>query len=105
MGGLPVVAATERVHAEVRGTVGCDGKRLEKCRPLTKAEAREICVRIPKTDLHCHLHGCARPDTLKELAAAKGSKLDLTALDVDNRSMRECFEIFSVIHKLVDNQE
>lgn len=42
-----------------------------------------ILRRLPKTDIHCHLDGCLRPETVLELAEAQGVKLptrDLTKL-------------------------
>lgn len=39
---------------------------------LTKAEALD---RLPKVELHCHVEGTMRPDTLAELAAKSGHQL------------------------------
>ena len=37
--------------------------------------ARRVILRLPKTDIHCHLDGCVRPRTMLELAEAQGVKL------------------------------
>jgi adenosine deaminase len=36
---------------------------------------RELLARLPKTDLHVHLDGCLRPETMIELARAYGKEL------------------------------
>ncbi len=36
---------------------------------------RRVILRLPKTDIHCHLDGCVRPRTMLELAEAQGVKL------------------------------
>lgn len=35
----------------------------------------EFLLKVPKTDLHCHLDGCLRPDTLIDLAQQQGVSL------------------------------
>ena len=37
--------------------------------------AHRVILRLPKTDIHCHLDGCVRPRTMLELAEAQGVKL------------------------------
>mmetsp|Transcript_11295 Transcript_11295/g.36108 ORF Transcript_11295/g.36108 Transcript_11295/m.36108 type:complete len:383 (+) Transcript_11295:86-1234(+) len=62
---------------------------------------RELCRRLPKAELHCHLSGCARLTTIAELAPAG---VDTSALHVgsdDDRSLDACFAIFAAIHKTV----
>jgi adenosine deaminase len=48
---------------------------------MTKAEVRERIRSVPKTDLHVHLDGCLRPDTILELAGEYGVELPITDVD------------------------
>jgi adenosine deaminase len=56
-----------------------------------------------KCELHAHLSGSIRISTLKEFAVE--ANLDTTAcnriLNDSNRSLSDCFAIFSIIHKVV----
>ncbi len=57
----------------------------------------EFCTKLPKIELHAHLNGCIRRDTLKELALAKGFPLE----DYSSRDLPTCFKIFAMIHKVM----
>lgn len=70
-------------------------------RRRARSALRALCARLPKVELHCHLHGCARLATIAELAPAG---VDTSALRVDSgddRSLDACFAIFAAIHKTV----
>lgn len=51
----------------------------EHLRSVTLTE--DMIRRLPKTDLHCHLDGCCRVETLLELAAAQGVQLPFSKAD------------------------
>ena len=61
---------------------------------------KRLCARLPKVELHAHLHGCARLSTIAELAPA-GVDTALLLDDGDDRSLDACFAIFGAIHKTV----
>ncbi|GLD99587.1 hypothetical protein PINS_up008313 [Pythium insidiosum] len=43
--------------------------------PANPRYSDEFLLKVPKTDLHCHLDGCLRPETLIELAQEQGVTL------------------------------
>ena len=59
------------------------------------------CRRLPKAELHAHLHGCARLSTIAELAPAGVDTSTLLLQNNDHRSLSECFAIFAAIHQTV----
>lgn len=97
--------------------------------PLTLAA---LCLQLPKTELHAHLHGSIRPSTLSELFSAvekstvpsssSSPSLPVTImkpsippakydgamhiiqhiLPLNHRSLSDCFKIFDVIHFTVN---
>jgi adenosine deaminase len=50
--------------------------------------SREFLVQLPKSELHCHLDGSLRPETLLELAAASGVRLPAADVVGVRRAMR-----------------
>mmetsp|Transcript_4154 Transcript_4154/g.8665 ORF Transcript_4154/g.8665 Transcript_4154/m.8665 type:complete len:403 (-) Transcript_4154:112-1320(-) len=61
-----------------------------------------FCTHSPKVELHAHLHGSIRPATLRDLCLSHGvSPPRSPRRERPRRSLRECFEIFSVIHSAV----
>ena len=87
----------------------------------------EFCTRIPKTELHAHVNGCIREETLLELASernitlsshlhpdkVKNSSSSMTLIERmhihsitangKRRSLSDCFEIFDEIHRCVND--
>eukprot|EP01060_Flectonema_neradi_P037780 TRINITY_DN7715_c0_g1_i1.p1 TRINITY_DN7715_c0_g1~~TRINITY_DN7715_c0_g1_i1.p1 ORF type:complete len:349 (+),score=59.27 TRINITY_DN7715_c0_g1_i1:52-1098(+) len=68
----------------------------------------EIIRNMPKVELHAHLGGSIRLETLNELMNAKGLKgMDFTVNKErtegsDSARMAKCFEIFDAIYKVTD---
>ncbi|CAK9003896.1 Adenosine deaminase-like protein, partial [Durusdinium trenchii] len=75
------------------------------------------CRALPKVELHAHLHGCIRAETLAlaldrsvalqnvpETKAALAAKLE-ELRTIEKRSLQECFELFDVIHQVVVDSE
>lgn len=52
--------------------------------------------------LHAHLHGCIRPETVRDLAAANGVKMSpeqhRALAPGGDRSLSDCFNVFDAIH-------
>ena len=58
---------------------------------------RNILKLIPKLELHAHLHGSIRRETLAELARFQNLDFNLDEqLDIDH-----CFRLFSIIHRVI----
>ena len=64
-----------------------------------RAAAQWLCHRLPKVELHAHLHGSARLSTIAELAPPGVDRAVLTS-DTE-RSLEGCFAIFGAIHRTV----
>lgn len=71
---------------------------------------------LPKVELHAHLNGCIREETLFELAKERGITLneshfseqalpndDHSMYNVRPRSLHDCFEMFAEISQCVDD--
>jgi len=50
-------------------------------------------------ELHAHINGCVRDETLPELARAKGLGDECAATLASERELLVCFEIFKLIHR------
>jgi len=59
----------------------------------------DYCKKIPKIELHAHLHGCVRKSTLRELLTAQNLVLDEDVFKEKN--MKGAFRIFDYIHKSI----
>ncbi|CAN0351067.1 unnamed protein product, partial [Pylaiella littoralis] len=72
-----------------------------------KLSLLDFARRIPKVELHAHLHGCIRPATLRDLAAARGIAMSAEQQRVlspdGERSLSDCFKIFDTIHTVVSD--
>lgn len=85
-----------------------------------------FCRVLPKVELHAHINGSIRASTLREFVMASVPELDdkipngeasvtrahrqkmldsLTLRSDDQRSLKECFAIFDVIHSVVVNTD
>jgi len=68
-----------------------------------------FCKQLPKVELHAHLNGSISDLCLLDLLEKKKIENFHTASTVirkgDQRSMEECFDIFSILHELVDDVE
>lgn len=69
--------------------------RAADASPTTRA-IREKRVGV---ELHAHINGCVRDDTLLELARAKGLGDECAAALASERELLVCFEIFKLIHR------
>lgn len=69
----------------------------------------DFCNKLPKIELHAHLNGSLNEDTLLHLIKLKPHANVESAASVilkgDQRTMAEGFEMFGIIHKLVDSSE
>lgn len=59
----------------------------------------EYCQKIPKIELHAHLHGSIRKSTLLELAKSQNIPYDVSCLE--SRDMKGAFAIFDLIHAAI----
>jgi adenosine deaminase len=67
---------------------------------------------IPKVELHAHLNGCIRSNTLQELATERNVIYDFASFDIhksgssrQRRTLEECFEIFSILPLVITDLE
>ncbi|XP_024138582.1 adenosine deaminase-like protein [Oryzias melastigma] len=64
---------------------------------------------LPKVELHAHLNGSVSFQTMEKLMSRKphlNIEHSMTAIGKgQRRTLDECFEVFKVIHKLVDTEE
>jgi len=59
-----------------------------------------------KVELHAHLHGCIRLDTLLELAAKNNTTYQIQDFIKDPvKNLASCFKVFDAIHSLVRDRE
>ena len=74
----------------------------------------EILNKLPKIDLHCHLSGSIRPETMLEIAQKENIKIPSTNLDIfktyvqvpmDCRSLKEYLSRFDITLKVMQRQE
>ncbi|RYG50539.1 hypothetical protein EON66_11740 [archaeon] len=76
------------------------------------AALRAFCERMPKAELHAHLHGSIRPSTLAELVCRQEGVASTqaaqhvinTVLPSTKRSLTDCFKIFDLIHAVVRDE-
>ncbi|XP_076465708.1 N6-Methyl-AMP deaminase-like [Babylonia areolata] len=69
----------------------------------------QFCRDLPKIELHAHLNTCFDSHTLQQLVARKAQsnmEVNTWSLNIaDYRDMEESFNIFKLIHKVVDDEE
>lgn len=70
-----------RAGEKVNRRMGETGKMIREDKPIIKNGLEEIIHRIPKTDLHVHLDGSVRMNTLIEIA--KKEKIELPSYSVE----------------------
>mmetsp|Transcript_25330 Transcript_25330/g.63542 ORF Transcript_25330/g.63542 Transcript_25330/m.63542 type:complete len:342 (-) Transcript_25330:71-1096(-) len=63
-------------------------------------------VALPKAELHCHLNGCVRDDTLADLARGSEELERLAHAAIrGERDLAQIFGVFSLIHQLVRTEQ
>lgn len=79
-----------------------------------KVQIAELCREMPKVELHAHINGSLSKQTIKKLIEIKAAKGELgsevtdqmiSCSDGEQKTLAECFEMFKVVHKIVDNPE
>ena len=60
-------------------------------------DEQRILHKIPKVELHAHLHGSIRLTTLQELSNVASIPLDVH----EELNLEKCFKLFGVMHKIV----
>lgn len=85
------------------------------------SDLQQFVTAMPKVELHAHLNGCIREDTLFDLARERNVELSSTHFghhptetvdensihymyNVKPRSLKDCFEMFAEIPKCVNDQ-
>ena len=69
----------------------------------------EWCISMPKAELHAHLSGSIRIETLKRLVdESNDTRLQQQAtplLDVNSgRTLKQCFQLFPIVHQLITDR-
>ena len=85
------------------------GRAVEREREQHKEEERrrgrrrELCKALPKIELHAHLNGSIRKETLRELLLARPSAIRDKHLPNSGggRDLASCFRMFAAIHAAV----
>jgi len=68
--------------------------------------SKEIIAQIPKLELHAHLHGSVRKSTFIELAQGLSIAHEKVTLDDnDNGKWERPFELFPLLHQVVQSKE
>ena len=81
-------------------------RRRARKAETTRIARLETFLRLcPKVELHAHLHGSIRMETLTELCKSRGISPPsiLSSSSAHNRDLSSCFAIFDAIHKAVDS--
>ena len=85
---------------------------MERCKE--ENNSREFCRRIPKVELHAHINGSLSKATVRKLIQMKAAKGELrdeiseqmtSIVDGSQKTLAECFDIFRVVHQIVDSAE
>lgn len=71
---------------------------------------RSLCHALPKAELHAHLTGSVRNDTIRKLLhrPVNGEirkKAEKLLAPGTSRTLKECFELFPIIHQLINDPE
>ncbi|KAM0897038.1 hypothetical protein ACQ4PT_022823 [Festuca glaucescens] len=105
-----MLAAGDGTNHRVAGARGRAAMGTERKLEAEK-ETREVCVALPKVELHAHLNGSVRDSTLLELAKQLGDKGLIVFEDFkdvitkNSRSLPECFKLFDLFHILTTDHD
>jgi len=65
----------------------------------------EWVIKLPKVELHAHLSGSIRQNTLLELVREQGfTAVEERSVIATERTLSQCFTLFSVIHRVVNSR-
>lgn len=71
-------------------------------------EADAFYRQMPKVELHAHLNGSVSVQTIEKLICRKphlNIEPSMTAIRSGHRTLDQCFQVFKVIHQLVDSED
>jgi adenosine deaminase len=81
---------------------------------MTPEQTRALLLKLPKTDIHCHLDGSLRPRTVLELARGLGVKMPADTVEELTpfvqvaptcRSLKEFLDVFHLLYPLLQNEK
>eukprot|EP00494_Astrolonche_serrata_P022102 UN22358 len=72
----------------------------------TSSDLYKWLEKIPKVELHAHLHGSIRDSTLLELMGRSATKKEKDILTKHgHRNIKECWKVFDIVHRVIISKE